>query len=140
MANVIRQPCDEGVIRSKEPRSPCAPNAAPWILAATILGSSMAFIDEAFVSGYRVVMVVAAATALASAISAALLIEGKKRKVVTKVGSAVPWLGERELKAPNRPQTNFHEKASLVKGDVATATTMRFAATRVMLPSAVNTL
>ena len=46
MANVIRQPCDEGVIRSKEPRFPCAPNAAPWILAATILGSSMAFIDE----------------------------------------------------------------------------------------------
>ena len=46
MANVIRQPCDEGVICSKEPRSPCAPNAAPWILAATILGSGMAFIDQ----------------------------------------------------------------------------------------------
>ena len=38
-------------------------------------------IDEAFVSGYRVVMIVAAAVALASAISAALLIEGKKPKV-----------------------------------------------------------
>jgi MFS family permease len=38
-------------------------------------------IDEAFVSGYRVVMIVAAAAALASAISAALLIEGKKPKV-----------------------------------------------------------
>ncbi len=45
MAHMIRQPCDEGVIRSKEATSACTPNAAPWILAATILGSSMAFID-----------------------------------------------------------------------------------------------
>jgi MFS family permease len=36
-------------------------------------------IDEAFVSGYRVVMLVAVVTALASAISAALLIEKKPR-------------------------------------------------------------
>jgi EmrB/QacA subfamily drug resistance transporter len=35
-------------------------------------------IDEAFVSGYRVVMLVAAAMALASAVSAALLIESQK--------------------------------------------------------------
>ena len=46
MAQVIRQPCDEGVIRSKEATSACTPNAAPWVLAVTILGSSMAFIDE----------------------------------------------------------------------------------------------
>lgn len=46
MAGVVRQPCDAGVIRSQQARSPCAPTAAPWILAATILGSSMAFIDE----------------------------------------------------------------------------------------------
>lgn len=46
MANVIKQPCDEGVIRSGDAKSPCAPNAGPWILAATILGTSMAFIDE----------------------------------------------------------------------------------------------
>ena len=37
-------------------------------------------IDAAFVSGYRTVMLVAAAMALASAISAALLIEGKREK------------------------------------------------------------
>ena len=35
-------------------------------------------IDEAFVSGYRVVMLVAVAIALASALSAAHLLEGKK--------------------------------------------------------------
>ena len=37
-------------------------------------------IDEAFVSGYRVVMLVATAMALVSAISAALLIKTKKPK------------------------------------------------------------
>ena len=36
-------------------------------------------IDEAFVSGYRVVMLVATAVALASALGAAVLIEGKKK-------------------------------------------------------------
>ena len=36
-------------------------------------------IDEAFVSGYRVVMLVATASALASALGAALLIEGKRK-------------------------------------------------------------
>jgi EmrB/QacA subfamily drug resistance transporter len=46
MAQVIRQPCDEGVIRSTGATAACAPTAAPWVLTATILGSSMAFIDE----------------------------------------------------------------------------------------------
>jgi MFS family permease len=46
MAQVIKQPCDEGAICSKEATSACAPNAAPWVLAVTILGSIMAFIDE----------------------------------------------------------------------------------------------
>ena len=46
MAGIAKQPCDEGVIRSKGAKSPCTPNVTPWVLAATILGSSMAFIDE----------------------------------------------------------------------------------------------
>jgi hypothetical protein len=29
MPNVIRQPCDEGVIRAQGAQTPCAPNAAP---------------------------------------------------------------------------------------------------------------
>ncbi|MBD3881268.1 MFS transporter [Phormidium tenue FACHB-886] len=50
MANIIKQPCDEGVIQSLPCPSPCAPNAKPWILAATILGSSMAMIDGSVVN------------------------------------------------------------------------------------------
>jgi EmrB/QacA subfamily drug resistance transporter len=46
MAGILKQPCDEGVIRSNDAKSPCTPNVTPWVLAATILGSSMAFIDE----------------------------------------------------------------------------------------------
>lgn len=45
MANIVRQPCDEGVIASSPAVAPCAKGSGPWILAATILGSSMAFID-----------------------------------------------------------------------------------------------
>jgi hypothetical protein len=52
-------------------------------------------IDEAFVSGYRVVMLVAVAMALASAVSAALLIEGKKPK-----GSVEQRIAEEEV-VPN---------------------------------------
>jgi MFS family permease len=54
---------------------------APEGLDAALNETVERAIDEAFVSGYRAVMPVAAALALASAISAALLIEGKKPKV-----------------------------------------------------------
>jgi EmrB/QacA subfamily drug resistance transporter len=50
MANIFRQPCDEGVIRSRPIQVPCAAGAEPWILAATILGSSMVFIDGTVVN------------------------------------------------------------------------------------------
>src|SRR3712207_8079643 len=50
MANVIRQPCDLGIIRSGEARAPCSRSAGPWVLAATILGSGMAFIDATAVT------------------------------------------------------------------------------------------
>src|ERR1035438_7331846 len=46
----MRPPCDEAVIRSwsasRPAATPCAAKAQTWILAATILGSSMAFIDS----------------------------------------------------------------------------------------------
>jgi len=50
MANIITQPCDEGAIRSKEATALCSKSAGRWVLAATILGSSMAFIDGTVVN------------------------------------------------------------------------------------------
>jgi EmrB/QacA subfamily drug resistance transporter len=44
MSNIGKPPCDEGVIRSGESEAICSASSGPWILAATILGSSMAFI------------------------------------------------------------------------------------------------
>jgi len=46
----MKPPCDEAAIRSANSRDACAPHAAPWILAATILASSMAFIDSTVVN------------------------------------------------------------------------------------------
>ena len=43
-------PCDEGVIASSPGMAPCSSRAAPWVLAATILGSSLAFIDGTVVN------------------------------------------------------------------------------------------
>jgi len=50
MTNIVKQPCDEGVIRSAPCTAPCARNVGPWVLAATILGSSMAVIDSTVVT------------------------------------------------------------------------------------------
>jgi EmrB/QacA subfamily drug resistance transporter len=46
----LKFPCDEGVVRSKGAAAPCAPSSGPWVLAATILGSAMAFIDGTVVN------------------------------------------------------------------------------------------
>jgi len=46
----MRQPCDEAIIRSGKLLAPCRAESAPWILVATILGSSMAFIDSTVVN------------------------------------------------------------------------------------------
>jgi EmrB/QacA subfamily drug resistance transporter len=43
-------PCDEGVIRAAAETSGCAERARPWVLSATILGSSMAFIDSSVIT------------------------------------------------------------------------------------------
>src|SRR2546422_399203 len=47
---LIREPCDENVIRSRPATAPCSKSRGRWILAATILGSSMAFIDGTVVN------------------------------------------------------------------------------------------
>ena len=47
---LMRPPCDEAAIRTGSVEIPCGAKARPWILAATILGSSMAFIDSTIVN------------------------------------------------------------------------------------------
>jgi EmrB/QacA subfamily drug resistance transporter len=47
---VVRTPCDEAVARSTLAAAPCPPGAEPWILAATILASSLVFIDGTVVN------------------------------------------------------------------------------------------
>ena len=49
MAGIARPPCDEAMIRSNRCSQPAAVNGS-WILAVTILGSSMAFIDGTVVN------------------------------------------------------------------------------------------
>ncbi|HZW81214.1 MAG TPA: MFS transporter, partial [Candidatus Deferrimicrobiaceae bacterium] len=46
----MRTPCDESGMRSADAAVPSVPEARTWILAATILGSSMAFIDSTVVN------------------------------------------------------------------------------------------
>jgi EmrB/QacA subfamily drug resistance transporter len=46
----MKQPCDEAVIAAGRPAASCKESAEPWILAATILGSSMVFIDGTVVN------------------------------------------------------------------------------------------
>src|SRR5499426_3625273 len=51
MNGILKQPCDEGVIlASPIAAAPCLQAAKPWILTATILASSMAFIDGTVVN------------------------------------------------------------------------------------------
>ena len=44
-----RQPCDDGVVVGRT-SAPCAERDRPWVLVATILGSSLAFIDGTVVN------------------------------------------------------------------------------------------
>src|SRR5438105_13825267 len=55
MANILKPPCDSGIIHSAPAPSPVTSsstkrNSGAWILAATILGSSIAFIDGTVVN------------------------------------------------------------------------------------------
>src|SRR5207248_3690273 len=46
----MRTPCDQAVMQSVGKGDPCEAGARTWILVATILGSSMAFIDSTVVN------------------------------------------------------------------------------------------
>ena len=47
---ILREPCDENIIRSQSAEAPCSKPRGRWILAATILASGMAFIDGTVVN------------------------------------------------------------------------------------------
>ena len=46
----MKTPCDEVVVQSRTADDPCSAKTGPWVLAATIVGSSMAFIDGTVVN------------------------------------------------------------------------------------------
>jgi len=50
MSVTTKPPCDEAIVLSAPAAVSCPPQAAPWILAATILASSMVFIDGTVVN------------------------------------------------------------------------------------------
>src|SRR5262245_5058682 len=50
MSGLVTQPCDRSVILSAPADAPWSAAGGPWILAATILGSSLAFIDGTVVN------------------------------------------------------------------------------------------
>src|SRR5207248_6659361 len=50
MLPVVQEPCDENIIRSRPASALCSKSAGRWILTATTLASSMAFIDGTVVN------------------------------------------------------------------------------------------
>src|SRR5437879_1489694 len=50
MFTSIQEPCNESVIRSRFASAPCSKLAGRWVLVATTLASSMAFIDSTVVN------------------------------------------------------------------------------------------
>src|SRR5213075_215444 len=50
MLPILREPCDESVIRSLPAAAPCSKASGRWVLVATTLASSMAFIDGTVVN------------------------------------------------------------------------------------------
>lgn len=50
MINPRTAPCDEGIIRSIPAAANCVASEKPWILLATILASSIAYMDESVVN------------------------------------------------------------------------------------------
>jgi EmrB/QacA subfamily drug resistance transporter len=50
MSGLRARPCDEQIIRSTTNAAPCTKRQQTWVLAACVLGSSMAFIDSSVVN------------------------------------------------------------------------------------------
>ena len=50
MANPKARPCEEAAIRSTQSSPGCPASGKPWVLAVTILASTMAYVDESVVN------------------------------------------------------------------------------------------
>jgi EmrB/QacA subfamily drug resistance transporter len=50
MLNLKSRPCDEAVIRTARGTSGCAESSKPWVLAVTIMASTISYIDESVVN------------------------------------------------------------------------------------------
>jgi EmrB/QacA subfamily drug resistance transporter len=50
MPNPKARPCDEAAIRATTPAAGCTKSAKPWVLAVTILASTISYIDESVVN------------------------------------------------------------------------------------------
>jgi len=50
MPNLKARPCDEAAIRAVRPGTDCTASAKPWVLAVTILASTISYIDESVVN------------------------------------------------------------------------------------------
>ena len=50
MPNPKARPCDEAAIRAVSPGAGCTESAKPWVLAVTILASTISYIDESVVN------------------------------------------------------------------------------------------
>src|SRR5437868_4829808 len=50
MLNPKARPCDEAAIRAVRSTSVCRASSKPWVLAVTIMASTMAYIDESVVN------------------------------------------------------------------------------------------
>lgn len=50
MTTIVKAPCEEALIRAGTADAHCSKRAAPWVLAATIIGSSITFIDGTVVN------------------------------------------------------------------------------------------
>lgn len=50
MTSFVKPPCDQGVVLNAPDTMPCSQKIGVWVLVATILGSSMAFIDGSVVN------------------------------------------------------------------------------------------
>ena len=67
MIGLAHGPCEAGIIRAAADTSGCAKRTQPWVLATTILGSGMAFIDGSVVNVALPVIQADLATSVAGA-------------------------------------------------------------------------